>query len=221
MIKLSNRLAKIASFVDKEDKAIDIGCDHALLDIFLAKKYKNKYIASDLRNSALEMAKSNIEKYDAKKEVILRQGNGLEAIKPEDNIDTVIISGMGFQTIINILKDVKSNKNIKKLVIQTNSYPEKVRKFLLNNNYHIEKEEVVLDKNFYYIVSLYKRGEKEYKKIDLEIGFLDSSDISKKYIENEIKKYNILYKLVPLLHIKRRYQIRKKLKLLNSKRNSI
>ena len=34
---ISNRLMRIASYVDKKDKLIDIGCDHALLDIYLVK----------------------------------------------------------------------------------------------------------------------------------------------------------------------------------------
>ena len=41
MNKLSKRLEVVASFVDENDKSvIDIGCDHGLLSIFLANKYK-------------------------------------------------------------------------------------------------------------------------------------------------------------------------------------
>ena len=67
MIKLSKRLETIASFISKEDNVLDIGCDHALLDIYLSKKYSKTYYASDLRESALDMARSNIKKYDADK----------------------------------------------------------------------------------------------------------------------------------------------------------
>lgn len=43
MIKLSNRLEAISSFIDKKDISLDVGCDHALLDIYLSNKY-NKNI---------------------------------------------------------------------------------------------------------------------------------------------------------------------------------
>ena len=138
MIKLSNRLEKIASLVDKEDFVIDIGCDHALLDIYLSEKYNKAYYASDLRNSALEMAKDNIKKYNSNK-VILKCGNGLDSID-NDNINTIIISGMGYQTIIKILSNKKKLKNISKIIIQSNTNPEFIRKYMINNGYYIDKE---------------------------------------------------------------------------------
>ena len=33
-MRTSKRLKAICEFVDKDDKIIDIGCDHGLLDIF-------------------------------------------------------------------------------------------------------------------------------------------------------------------------------------------
>ena len=42
MIKLSNRLEAISSFIDKKDISLDVGCDHALLDIYLSNKYNKK-----------------------------------------------------------------------------------------------------------------------------------------------------------------------------------
>ena len=63
MIKLSKRLDAIANLIDKEDTVIDIGCDHALMTISLALKNNKTYYASDLRQSALDMARGNIKKY--------------------------------------------------------------------------------------------------------------------------------------------------------------
>ena len=37
MIKLSKRLAAIAEYVDDDSHFVDIGCDHGLLDVYLAK----------------------------------------------------------------------------------------------------------------------------------------------------------------------------------------
>ena len=53
MIKLSKRLEKIAELVEKDDTVLDIGCDHALLDIYLSNKYSKVYVIFILFISAL------------------------------------------------------------------------------------------------------------------------------------------------------------------------
>ena len=44
-MKINDRLKKIGDLVDANSFCLDIGCDHAFLDIYLVKKNKNiKYI---------------------------------------------------------------------------------------------------------------------------------------------------------------------------------
>ena len=63
MIKLSKRLSIVASLIDSK-RIIDVGCDHALLDIYLAQENKDiKIIVSDINENALNNAKENIKKY--------------------------------------------------------------------------------------------------------------------------------------------------------------
>ena len=221
MIKLSNRLNKLASFIDKDDNVIDIGCDHALLDIYLCEKYNKKYYASDLRSNVIELAKENVKKYNVKDYVELRCGNGLDVIEEKDNIDTVVISGMGYYTIVGILKDKNKYKSINKMVISSNTNPKFVRMYLIKNGFYIEKETVVLDKNISYIITCYKRGKKKYSKMDIEIGMLDNSPDTLKYLDVEIKKNNILLSIIPFKNIIKRYKITKIKKLLIKKKDSI
>lgn len=216
MIKLSKRLSKIASYVDEKDNVLDIGCDHALLDIYLSTKYNKTYYASDLRESALDMARSNIKKYNAEN-VILKCGNGLDVLNDNINVDTVVIAGMGYISIINILKHIKYLKKINKLIIQSNTNSEIIRKFIIKNGFYIENESIVLDKNIYYIISCYKRGKKKYKAIDKEVGIMNDKELLD-YIEVEIKKNKILLSIVPKKHILKRYSIKKKIKYLDKKR---
>lgn len=215
MIKLSKRLETIAFFIDKNDNVLDVGCDHALLDIYLSKKYSKKYFASDLRESALDMARSNIRKYNAN-DVILMCGNGLDVLDKTSNVNTVVISGMGYISIIHILKKIKYLKNINKLVIQSNTNQEKVRKYVTRNGFYIYDEKLVKDKNIYYIVSLFKRGNKKHNNIEKEIGIMNDI-ILKEYIDTEIKKNNVLLSVVPKKHIIRRYSIKRKLKYLKKR----
>ena len=38
---ISNRLKSLVKYIKKNDSLIDIGCDHALLDIYLTKNQLN------------------------------------------------------------------------------------------------------------------------------------------------------------------------------------
>ena len=218
MINLSKRLGKIASYVEKEDNVLDIGCDHALLDIYLSKKYSKVFYASDLRESALDMARKNIKKYNADK-VILKCGNGIEPLNECDKVDTLIISGMGYMSIKKKKKNI-NHTNIDKMIIQSNTNPEKVRKFILKKGFYIEKESVVLDKNIYYIVTSYKKGKRKYTKFEKEIGVITGLELEK-YLDIEIKKNALLLKVIPKNHFLKRLEISKKLKYLNKKKNLI
>ena len=49
----SLRLKTVASFINQDDKVVDIGCDHAYLSIYLIKnKFCKKVIASDINENA-------------------------------------------------------------------------------------------------------------------------------------------------------------------------
>jgi len=61
---ISNRLKSLAKYVNINDKAIDVGCDHALLDIYLVKNnIVNNIIVSDVSKSAIDAGINNIKKY--------------------------------------------------------------------------------------------------------------------------------------------------------------
>ena len=214
MIKLSNRLEAIANLIDKDDFVIDIGCDHALLDIYLEKKYNKIYYASDLRKSALEMAEKNILKYNSSK-VLLKCGNGLDTLD-DDNINTVIISGMGYQTIIKILSNKQKLIHTSKIIIQSNTNPEIIRKYMINNGYYIDKEVLVKDKNIYYAISLFKRGSKMHSKKDILIGKFDNNNIYKEYLKKEHIKNKLLLNIIPRKYIFKRYNIKKTIKLIEN-----
>ena len=91
---------------------LDVGCDHALLDIYLARQKKNiRTIASDIGDGPVEQAKNNIKREHLEDEIEVRQGDGLATYSEE--IDTIIISGMGGRNIIGICK--ASPKVLKKI----------------------------------------------------------------------------------------------------------
>ena len=218
MIKLSKRLETISSLVPKNSNIVDIGCDHGLLDIYLhEKKISNKIIASDINEFALNSAINNIKKYNLDKYIETRLGSGLDTITDKDNIDTVVISGMGAHTIIGILLNNKQKlKNINTLIIQSNTKMYLLRKEITKLDYYIEDEVIVIDNKKTYIIIKFQKGKKKYTKKELYFGpvlIKKNSKLFKEYKEKELKKLIVLYELIPKNRIISRHKIKKEINL--------
>jgi hypothetical protein len=60
-VKLPERLLRIASYVPQSSLVADIGTDHALLPVYLARQGTcSRIIATDLQAGPLEAARSNV-----------------------------------------------------------------------------------------------------------------------------------------------------------------
>ena len=169
-MKISERLRVIGDLIPDNSFVLDIGCDHALLDIYIVKKNKNiKTIASDINKGPLEIAKENVKKYNLENKITLKQENGLNAY--ENGIDTIVLSGLGTTTIIDILNKRKEVlKNIKNLVISSNNDYYKLRKNITKLGFKIKEEKMVYDKNKYYPVILFVPGIEKYNYYELKFG---------------------------------------------------
>ena len=172
MIKLSKRLEAISSLVPVNAKVIDVGCDHALLDIYLYQnKISKKIIAADVNLNALGNAQENIKKVKLDKDIETRLGNGIDPLKEDDDIDTIIMAGMGAHTIIGILKNnYQKLKNIDNIIIQSNTKLFFLRKEMMKLNYKIDNEVMVLDNKKIYTIIKYVKGKYKYNKKELYFG---------------------------------------------------
>lgn len=167
-MKLSKRLISISNFIDDNSKVIDVGCDHALLDIYLFKNKKNiSLIASDVRSGPLKQAKRNIDKYNC--DIKVKLGYGISTI--ESDVDTVVIAGMGGDTIVDILNnDSNLLVNVEKMVLSPQSEWMKVRKVISSLGFYISNEILVEDSDKYYLIIEAKKGYKDYNDLELEYG---------------------------------------------------
>ena len=218
MIKLSKRLETISSLVPRGSKVIDIGCDHGLLDIYLyQKKISQKIIASDVNENALNNAKKNIEKNNLSKNIETRLGNGLDTLNDSDDINTIVISGMGAHTAIGILKtNIKKLEKINTIVIQSNTKIDFLRKEIIKLNYIIDNEILVKDNNKIYTIIRFIKGKKKYNKKELFFGPIllkENSKLFQEYNKIEMQKINLLLKLLPKNKIIERYKIKRKIRM--------
>ena len=216
MIKLSKRLSLVASLIDSKN-IIDVGCDHALLDIYLAQKDKDiKIIVSDINENALKNAKENIKKYKLSSQIEARLGSGLDTLN-EEKIDTLVISGLGANTIVGILhNNIFKLKNIKNIIIQSNTNLNFLREKVTKLNYYIEEEIQVKENNIIYTIIKFTKGKKKYNKRELYFGpiLLKKNDsLFKEYNDIEKKKLENLMKLIPKRNYHHRLKVYLKLRM--------
>ncbi|MDD2625212.1 MAG: SAM-dependent methyltransferase [Tenericutes bacterium] len=223
MISLSNRLNEITKYISKQDKVIDVGCDHALLGIYLIKnKLVSNIICSDIVEKAIERAKENSNKY--KVNIDLRLGDGLKVLNNTDDINTIIISGMGYFKMRKILEDYKHNlNNINKIIIQTNTKEYDIRKYITRIGYLINKESIIKDNNIYYTNIMFTKGKENYSNKELRLGpklLLSKNKLFLDYLNNLINNNEMLLKIIPkkylILRLKKKidiYLLKREIKL--------
>lgn len=205
---ISKRLKTIASFIDANDEMVyDVGCDHALLDIYLASKYKNiNFLTIDISFNCIQKAKENIQKYGLEKQISSQVNDGLNNIKLNVN-STLVISGMGAHTIIDILNKSDITK-FKKIIIQSNNDIELLRREMIKKQFIIEREEVVFDKKYYIIIE-FVPGITKYSCTEYLFGpkLLIDIDKNKDYFKFLYQKNMEIYNKLPLFNVKRRLKI--------------
>ena len=103
-MKLSKRLACIAGMVSKNSILADIGCDHGLLPISLIQQgVISKAYACDINPRPLQRAEEAIIQANCCGTISTILSDGLQQV-PSD-ADCIVIAGMGFETIRNILEN--------------------------------------------------------------------------------------------------------------------
>lgn len=216
-MKINDRLKKIGDLVDANSLCLDIGCDHALLDIYLVKeKNQQKAIASDIALGPLEKASENIKKYRVEDKVITRLGNGLDTYT--DGIDTAIASGMGGRTIIGIFKNnLKITKKLNQIIVSPNNYQKDVRKFFTSIGFYIEDEELVKDGKYIYQIIKLKKGRKRYSKKEMFFGpvlLTQKNKLFKDYFTRELTSRKIMIDLLPKNYRLKKYLTKKEITMI-------
>ena len=214
-MNLDNRLKRITDFIPSDSYILDVGCDHALLDIYLALNRNNvKLIASDINENPLKIAKENIKKYNLEDEITLEKADGVSKIN--DEVDTVVIAGMGTSTINDIINnDLKKLKNVKKIIISSHTSSFELRENMNKKGFKIIDEAVVFDKGKYYEIIVYSNGYEKLSKLDMKYGPIISKrkdEITKAYFNERYLKLIEIYKKIPNGNKKLKNDLNKKIK---------
>ena len=159
-LPISKRLLCCASMVQPGSRVADIGTDHGYLGIYLLQSGAARHvIACDLRKDPLENARRNAKLFGVDGEMELRLSDGLEKILP-DEVDTVVMAGMGGDLIQKILSQCPWRKREGlQFILQPQSAGNVLRRWLCEDGFEIRREEPVQDGHFLYIVMDIRQGE--------------------------------------------------------------
>ncbi len=166
----SNRLCAAANnaaaplFEGETDKlyAIDVGCDHAKLAIYLIQSgICSRVTACDINDGPVQKAKENISRRTLKGkplsdyiDVVCTDGlSGLENL----NANRIFILGMGGELIADILEKadfIKNdyNKGKIKFILQPMTSEDRLRVYLYTHGFDIIDEELCFDKGRIYTI---------------------------------------------------------------------
>lgn len=194
----SFRLTEIAKSVKEGSSLVDVGCDHGYIaKMLLDSNTIVKVIESDISKKSLEKAKLLLsgEKYKDKVKFIV--SDGLKSIDTSD-YDTLLIAGMGEETIISILNEsIDKVRSFKHIILQAMGEGSNIRNYFMENDFFIEKERLFIEKDKYYRLFEIKSKKTNVADYKFPVNF-DRNDISylNTYYDNEIKNIkNILQKI--------------------------
>lgn len=178
------RLEKISSYISDNEKVLDVGCDQALLSKILAKR-KIYSIASDLRPNIIENAKKNLTPLE-KEYITFSVSDGVPTILNEEY--TVVLSGMGAHTILDILKN--SNYRFNKIITISNNNHDILRTEMSKLNYYVLEEEIIKEKGKFYNLIVFDNVKRDYSKEQILVGINHKNkELLKEKNEYLIKKY--------------------------------
>lgn len=165
---ISDRLAAIAYMIDINKVVFDVGSDHGLLPCFLVESgISPKAYAGDIAVGPLNNAKENIEKRGLREKVIPVLSDGLA--KANDDVDVVVISGMGYHTIKHILDSCDITR-YQYLLIQSNTDVDLLRQYISDHQYTIEDERMIYDGFYYQIIKFSADYHENYSDLEIKYG---------------------------------------------------
>lgn len=212
-MQLSCRLKCVADCVQSGNVAADVGCDHAYTSIYLVKNNISPHVyAMDINDGPVSRAENNVKLYNCENKITVIKSDGLDMVKPEYGIKSIIISGMGGNLITDILgNSPQVHEACGELVLQPQSDVWKVRRWLHGNGYAIAFEDMVYEDSKYYVIIKAVHGSERYGE-DWEYLYGrrlvdDKNEVFRNYLsDSHTKNQNILNDLEKVKH-KTRTQI--------------
>ena len=149
---MNRRLEQLYELIPVQGRGvIDVGTDHGLIPIKLASsQYSGNIYASDIVPDPLNKARVAAKHSVPEDRINFLLCDGLELCPPEE-VDTILIAGLGGDTICGILDRAEwIFTGEYKMVLQPMTRPEVLRYWLIHNEFFIDQEAVIKDDSHVY-----------------------------------------------------------------------
>ncbi len=167
------RMTLIFNLVRDGKSVLDVGTDHAIIPIELVKNGKSPFASvTDISRPSLDKGIKNISGAGLSEKISAYCTDGTLGV-PLENIDDIIIAGMGGELIVKILsQDERLRKNKFRFILQPMTKPEETRKYLYENGFKVLSETKVISEGRVYAVILAEFNGKstEYSLGDILLG---------------------------------------------------
>jgi len=190
---LSPRLQVAADLVPPGSKLVDVGTDHGRLPVWLVQHgVVQTAVDSDLRPGPLSRAQELTKRWGLSDQISFRLCDGLSAIKPTE-AETVVITGMGGETIADILHAAPWSREEGHLyILQAMSGMDGLRRYLSAGGFTILREILVEEGETLYVVLLARPGQmKPLTEGEIWVGRQTKgmdSPLRSRYLEQELGK---------------------------------
>ena len=143
---MNKRLERLYSYIPDGLGVADVGTDHGYLPAALAQRgYRGNIFASDIRKGPLRAAVQTAQKTGVEEKIRFLLCDGLDLCPPEE-LDTIVIAGMGGDTICGILDRAEWCMDRRyTLILQPMTRAEVLRYWLVYNEFEILREDLVED----------------------------------------------------------------------------
>lgn len=183
---MTPRLRAIVAQVQPVESAIDVGCDHAQVGIWLTQhNIVKKMTVSDINEGPILRAQHAVDRAGLGDRIQCVRCDGLSGIAPQD---TVIIAGMGGELIAEILRRAPWTRTSCRLILQPMTAGEELRAFLFQSGYQIIKETIAREREKLYIILTVCSGVTEtWSEADLFLSDL-SDPLAGKYLDKCLRR---------------------------------
>ena len=162
-IKLSKRLQAVADLVKPNSRLLDVGSDHAYLPTYLVQQEKIDFaIAGEVVKGPYQIARNHVAEQNLQEKIEVRLADGLAAFEENDAITSVVIAGMGGILISEILEAGKDKlSQVEQLILQPNNHEESLRSWLMDHDFVITSEKILLEAGKIYEIIVAEHGTAE------------------------------------------------------------
>lgn len=176
---MDERLSLIYDMTPPCRLAADIGADHGYLICALVESGRaQRGVAADISPPSLDKARKEIQGRGLSHKIRPVLGDGLAGVEP-DGLETVIVAGMGGETIAHIMGEWPFSKNPGILwLLQPMTKAEKLRDWLWGEGFSVMRERCCLAAGRVYSVmaARYTGEEKPHPEWERHLGGVDPGE---------------------------------------------